>query len=43
MVKLEEVTNMFRFTHIPVSRPQSQQPAWVKVFYDNDKDLKKIR
>ena len=28
--------------HIPVSRPQSQQPAWVKVFYDNDKDLKKI-
>jgi hypothetical protein len=28
--------------YIPVSRPQSQQPEWVKVFYDNDKDLKKI-
>lgn len=28
--------------YIPVSRPQSQQPKWVKVFYDNDKDLKKI-
>jgi len=28
--------------HIPVSRPQSQNPEWVKVFYDNDKDLKKI-
>ena len=28
--------------YIPVSRPQSQYPEWVKVFYDNDKDLKKI-
>lgn len=28
--------------YIPVSRPQSQQPEWVKVFYHNDKDLKKI-
>lgn len=31
-----------QINHIPVSRPQSQQPEWVKVFYDNDKDLKKI-
>lgn len=28
--------------YIPVSKPQSQYPEWVKVFYDNDKDLKKI-
>tara|TARA_B100001057_G_scaffold210456_2_gene210988 strand:+ start:321 stop:1721 length:1401 start_codon:yes stop_codon:yes gene_type:complete len=28
--------------YIPVSRPQSQNPEWVKVFYDNDRDLKKI-
>jgi hypothetical protein len=28
--------------YIPVTRPQSQQPEWVKVFYDNDGDLKKI-
>lgn len=31
-----------QINYIPVSRPQSQQPEWVKVFYDNDKDLKKI-
>ena len=31
-----------QINHIPVSRPQSQQPEWVKVFYHNDKDLKKI-
>ena len=31
-----------QINHIPVSRPQSQQPEFVKVFYDNDKDLKKI-
>ena len=28
--------------YIPVSKPQTQYPEWVKVFYDNDKDLKKI-
>lgn len=28
--------------YIPVTRPQSQNPEWVKVFYDNDGDLKKI-
>lgn len=28
--------------YIPVTRPQSQNPEWVKVFYDNDVDLKKI-
>lgn len=28
--------------YIPVTRPQSQSPEWVKVFYDNDVDLKKI-
>ena len=31
-----------QINYIPVSRPQSQQPEFVKVFYDNDKDLKKI-
>ena len=31
-----------QINYIPVSRPQSQQPEWVKVFYDNNKDLKKI-
>lgn len=31
-----------QINYIPVSRPQSQQPEWVKVFYDNDKDLNKI-
>lgn len=31
-----------QINYIPVSRPQSQQPEWVKVFYDNDGDLKKI-
>ena len=28
--------------YIPVSKPQSQYPEWVKVFYNSDKDLKKI-
>ena len=28
--------------YIPVTRPQSQNPEWVKVGYDNDVDLKKI-
>ena len=31
-----------QINYIPVSRPQSQQPEFVKVFYDNGKDLKKI-
>ena len=31
-----------QINYIPISRPQSQYPEWVKVFYDNDKDLKKI-
>tara|TARA_B100000963_G_scaffold101869_1_gene88158 strand:+ start:1839 stop:3239 length:1401 start_codon:yes stop_codon:yes gene_type:complete len=31
-----------QINYIPVSRPQSQQPSWAKVFYDNDRDLKKI-
>jgi len=31
-----------QINYIPVSRPQSQNPEFYKVFYDNDKDLKKI-
>ena len=32
-----------QINYIPVSKPQSQQPEWVKVFYDNDEDLKIIK
>ena len=28
--------------YIPVSSPQTRYPEWVKVFYDNDKELQKI-
>ena len=31
-----------QINYIPVTRPQSQNPEWVNIFYDNDRDLKEI-